>query len=125
MLLSYSRMQSSIEFKVEKRLSTPVLRFRCSARLYMRDYRANPRATRSRTLPLILSVVQPLQSEARSMCLCKLLISKLLTFSLLIGTDIHCPHAANLSLGDAISVQLTARVFDVCFEQRVDLKTIF
>ena len=53
-----------------------------------------------------------------------LLIVENLSFPLLIGIDILRPHAANLSFGDATSLQLTARACDVCLE-RVDSKHEF
>ena len=45
-----------------------------------------------------------------------LLVVKNLSCPLLISTDIFCPHAVNISLGDATSLQLTARVCDVCLK---------
>ena len=54
-----------------------------------------------------------------------LLVVENLSFALLIGTDILRPHAANLSLAGASSLQLRARVCEICLEQRTEPKCGF
>ena len=54
-----------------------------------------------------------------------LLVIENLSFALLIGTDILCPHAAYLSMAGASSLQLRARVCEICLEQRTEPKCGF
>ena len=49
-----------------------------------------------------------------------LLVVTNLSFPLLIGMDVLQPHAANVSLGSAAPLKLSARVCDVCLEQRTN-----
>ena len=49
-----------------------------------------------------------------------LLVVSNLSFSLLIGMDVLQSHAAKMSLGSAAPLELSARVCDVCFEQRTN-----